>query len=81
MCSISNNVFVVCTLCAEFLIVVFSVNSQELFEVATTNLNASIVVMHHVLAHLVKDPWHVLNSFTCCCNFSYEIIFYFHRGS
>jgi len=67
--------------CAEFLIVLFSVNLQELFAVATTNLIANTVVMHHVLAHLVKDPWYVLNSYTCCRNSSYEILFCFHRGS
>jgi len=68
-------------MCAEFLIVLFSVNLQELFAVATTNLTASTVVMRHVLAYLVNDPWHVLNIFTCCCNSSYEILFCFHRGS
>jgi len=41
-----------------------SVNSQEHFEVATTDFTADIATTQHVLAHPVKDACPVLTSFT-----------------
>jgi len=37
----------------------FSINSEELFEVAVTDFIARIAVTHHVLAHPLENLWHV----------------------
>jgi hypothetical protein len=44
--------FVGCMLCAELLMVLFSINLPELFEVAATDF---IAATRHVLAHPRKD--------------------------
>jgi hypothetical protein len=54
--------------------VLFLINKQELFEMA------GIASTQHVLAHSVKGPWLLLISFTCCYNYSLQILFCFHRG-
>jgi hypothetical protein len=59
-------------LLVEFLMMLFSLNSQELFEMPATDFIAGSAVTHHVLAHHFKDPWLVLNSVTRCSNYSYR---------
>jgi len=54
-----------CTLCVLFLIVLFSISSQQLFQVAANDCTAGIAATHHVLAHAFKDSWAVPNTFTC----------------
>jgi hypothetical protein len=41
------------------LMLLFSINSEELFEVEVTDFIARIAVMCHVLAHPLEDLWHV----------------------
>ena len=41
-------------------------NLQELCEVAAIDFIVGIAATHHILAHLLKDLWHVLNNFTRC---------------
>jgi len=56
--------FIGSTLCVLVLVALLSVDSQELFEVADTDFIVDIVAKQHVLAHPVKDPCPVLNTFT-----------------
>ena len=44
------------TVCVEFLMVLFSVDLQQLFKVAATEFIAGTAAMRHDLAHPVKDP-------------------------
>jgi hypothetical protein len=48
--------------------VLFSMNSQQLLEVAASDFIAGITVMHHVLTHHIKDLRRVLNNFRRCHN-------------
>lgn len=52
--------------------------SQEMLEVAGTDFPAGIAATNHVLAHTLKDPWPLRNSFTCCWNSRYQILFCLH---
>jgi hypothetical protein len=53
----------------------FSIYSQELFEVATTDFIAGNAETRNVLAHPLKDPWRVLVSSKGCCSSNYQILF------
>jgi hypothetical protein len=46
-------------LCLFILKLLFSINSEELFEVAVTDFIAGNAVTRRVLAHPLKDLWHV----------------------
>jgi len=69
--------FVCFTPCVEFLMLLFSINSEELLEMAATSLISVITVRQLVLAHPHNDLWLVLNSITGGLNSSYQIRFYF----
>ena len=75
------NVIFCCALCVEFLMLLFSINSEKLLEVAAPDLNAVIPAMRLVLVHPLTDRqtdlWHVLNSITRCSNCSYQNRFCF----
>jgi hypothetical protein len=43
--------FVGCALCVDLSVVLFSINSQDLFEVAAPDFIAGIAATHRVLAH------------------------------
>jgi hypothetical protein len=49
-------IFVGCTLCIEFLMMLLSFNSQEPFEVAAIDFIAGIAATQRVLAHPLKGP-------------------------
>jgi hypothetical protein len=53
--------------------VLFSINSQGLFQIVTTDFTAVIAAMLHVLAHALKDPLSVVYSFTRSYISSYHI--------
>ena len=40
----------------------------------------SVVETRYVVARPVRGPWRVTNSFTCCCDSSYQILFCFNKG-
>jgi hypothetical protein len=45
----------------EFLVVFFfQFDSQNPFEVSANDSTAGTAATHHVLAHLLKNPWHLL---------------------
>jgi hypothetical protein len=46
-------------LCVFIVMLLFSINSEELFEVAVTDFIAPTAVTHHVLAHPLEDLWPV----------------------
>ena len=46
-------------MCVFVVLLLFSINSEELFEVAVTDFFAPIAVTHYVLAHPLVDLWHV----------------------
>jgi hypothetical protein len=48
--------FTGCTLCVLFLMVLFSINSQELFDVAANDFTAGTAATRHVLARRLNDP-------------------------
>jgi len=60
---------------ASFLILLFSINLYEIFEVVSTGFIASIVASLHVLAHLHKVPCFGLNRSARCHNSSFHIPF------
>jgi hypothetical protein len=45
-------------------VVLFSINSQELFEVAATEFTAGTAALYHIVSPSAEHPWSVLNSFT-----------------
>jgi hypothetical protein len=53
------------TLCV-LLLIVLSVNSSDLFEVAATDFIVATAATHHVLTRPLENPWPSLNSFTPC---------------
>jgi hypothetical protein len=44
-----------CTLCAELLVVLFSIKSQEVFKLVVTNSFTGAEAMNRILAHSVRD--------------------------
>ena len=61
------------TVCVELLMVFFSINRQNLFEVAATSFIADTAATHQVLVQPLKDLWSVLNNFTRCFISNYHI--------
>jgi len=45
--------------------VLFSISSQQLFQVAANDCTAGNAATHHVLAHVSEDPAAVPDTFTC----------------
>jgi len=51
--------------CPNNVMVLFSISSQQFFQVAANDCTAGIAATHHVLAHAFEDSWAVPNTFTC----------------
>jgi len=67
--------YIVCSI----LMVLFSIDSQELFKVVATDFIAGIAMTHHVLVPSQRSLC-VLHSSTLCWNSRYHIIFCCHGG-
>jgi hypothetical protein len=48
-----------CALGIKFLMVLSSINSQELFEIAATDFTPNIAATHRVLVRPLEDPWRI----------------------
>lgn len=68
------------TPCVEFLMLLLSINSEELVEMAATSLISVITVTQLVLTHPHNDLWLVLNSIIGGLNSNYQIHFCFEDG-